>query len=329
VGPLRVNRPLHVLLASAIASLIVVVLPGPPAQADPTTVAQIEAEITRLWNEAEPLIEEYNGVHEQFEKNKAQQADLAKKIEPLQREVELGQARVGVIAAQAYKGGQPNMFDILMTSDSPRMLADQLSYMDQLAREQEQQLEGVNTLKAQYDIQKAPIDELVTKLAQQDADLAQRKQEIEARLADLQKLRQKAYGTSGGSGSFRPWPCPATYAPTNGYKAAAFACSQAGKPYVWAAAGPNSYDCSGLTLSAWAKVGVYLPHQSREQRASIPSVSRANLQIGDLVFYFNPIHHVAIYVGDNKIMQAPFAGDYVRMSDINAPGPINSYGRPS
>jgi cell wall-associated NlpC family hydrolase len=318
-----------VLLASAVATVVLVVLPGPPAHADPTTVAEIEGEIQRLWGEAEPLIEEYNGVHEQYQKNKAQQEELAKKIEPLQRQVEMGQLRVGVIAAQAYKGGTPSMFSALLTSGSPSVLADQLSYMDQLARNQEQQLEGVTTLKQQYDAAKAPIDQLVTQLAAQDTDLAQRKQTIEARLGELQKLRQKAYGSSGGTGSFRPWPCPATYAPTNGYKVAQFACSQAGKPYVWAAAGPSSYDCSGLTLAAWAKVGVYLPHQSRSQRASIPYVTRANLQLGDLVFYYSPIHHVGIYVGDGKIMHAPAVGDNVRMANMDSSGPINSFGRPS
>jgi cell wall-associated NlpC family hydrolase len=98
---------------------------------------------------------------------------------------------------------------------------------------------------------------------------------------------------------------------------------------VWAAAGPGSYDCSGLTLAAWQSVGVSLPHQSRSQRSSMPYVTRANLKVGDLVFYYGDIHHVAIYVGNNKIMHAPSAGDNVRMADMDAAGPINSFGRPS
>jgi cell wall-associated NlpC family hydrolase len=76
-------------------------------------------------------------------------------------------------------------------------------------------------------------------------------------------------------------------------------------------------------------VGVYLPHQSAAQRRSTAYVSRANLRLGDLVFYYNPIHHVAIYVGDNKIMHAPRAGDRVHMADMFQAGPIHSYGRPS
>jgi cell wall-associated NlpC family hydrolase len=315
-------------LGCVLASLVLVLLPGTEARADPT-VAQIEAQIQDVWNKAEPLIEEYNGVHEKYNKNKAQQADLAKKIEPLQRQVELGQIRVGAIASEVYKGGQANTFNALITSGSPRSLAEQLSFLDQMARDQERQLAGVSTLKGQFDAQKAPIDKLVSDLAAQDADLAAKKKQIEAQLSSLQALRTRAYGSSATTGSYRPWPCPSAYAPTNGYKAAKFACSQAGKPYLWATAGPKTYDCSGLTAAAWSSVGVSIPHQSQSQRASMPYVSRANLQVGDIVFYYNPIHHVAIYVGDNKIMHAPSAGDFVRMADMDAAGPIHSFGRPS
>ncbi len=327
VVPGRTHKTLRLVSASALATLVVIVLPGTQAHADPT-VAELEAKIQKIWGEAEPLIEEYNGVHEEYKKNKAKQTALLKKIEPLQRQVELAQLRVGVISAEIYKGGQADAFNAVLTSGSPKILAEQLSFIDQLARENQRQIQGVSEMKAQYDLQKAPIDQLVETLAKQDADLAAKKKTIEAQLAELQKLRRQAYGTSGSTGSFRPWPCPAAYEPTKGYKVASFACKQAGKPYVWAAAGPSSYDCSGLSLAAWKQVGVYLPHQSRAQRASIPYVSRANLRLGDIVFYYSPIHHLGIYVGDNKIMHAPAAGDNVRMADMDQAGPIHSFGRP-
>lgn len=305
---------------------MLVVMPGTQAHADPS-VTDIEKQISTVWNQLEPLIEEYNGVHDQYQKNKAQQDDLAKKLVPLQRQLDLGQVRIGAMAAEVYMGGQAGMLNALIQSGSPRTLADRLSYLDQITRDQEFQLNGVSSLKAQFDAQKAPIDALVTQLAAQDADLAAKKNAIETQLTSLQKLRQKAYGSTGTTGSFRPWPCPATYEPTKGYKAAQFACSQAGKRYVWATAGPNTYDCSGLVMAAWQTQGVYLPHQSQSQRSATVSVSRANLKIGDLVFYYRPIHHVAIYEGDGKIMQAPAAGDNVRMSVMDTAGPINSFGR--
>ena len=328
MAPARVNGSLRV-LATIFAALLLAGIPGSPAGADPTSPAEVEKRIREAWAKAEPLIEEYNGVHDQYKKNKAKQAELQKKIEPLERQLELSQLRVGAIAAQVYKGGQADAFNAVLSSGSPDMLADRLSYLDQMAREQERQLAGVTQLKTQYDQQKAPIDTLVGTLAEQDADLAKKKKDIEAQITNLQKLRRQAYGSSGAVGSVRPWPCPATYEPTNGYKVASFACRQAGKPYVWAADGPSSYDCSGLTLAAWKQVGVYLPHQSRAQRASIPYVSRANLRLGDLVFYYNPIHHVAVYVGDGKIMHASTFGEPVRMARLEDSGPIHSFGRPN
>jgi len=328
VAPARVNGSLRV-LATIFAALLLAGIPGSPAGADPTSPAEVEKRIREAWAKAEPLIEEYNGVHDQYKKNKAKQAELQKKIEPLERQLELSQLRVGAIAAQVYKGGQADAFNAVVSSGSPDMLADRLSYLDQMAREQERQLAGVTQLKTQYDQQKAPIDKLVATLAEQDADLAKKKKDIEAQITNLQKLRRQAYGSSGAVGSVRPWPCPATYEPTNGYKVASFACRQAGKPYVWAADGPSSYDCSGLTLAAWKQVGVYLPHQSRAQRAPIPYVSRANLRLGDLVFYYNPIHHVAVYVGDGKIMHASTFGEPVRMARLEDSGPIHSFGRPN
>jgi peptidoglycan DL-endopeptidase CwlO len=327
VGRLRVHRTLRPLLICVMAAVMLATMPGTQAHADPTP-AEIEAQIDVVWNKLEPLIEQYNGVHEQYQKNKAQQDDLLAKLTPLQKQLDLAQIRIGAMAAEAYMGGQFNYMNAIATSGSPKVLAEQLSYLDQLGFDESNQLAGVQTLKQQFDAQKKPIDALVAQLSAQDAELAAQRKTIESQLKDLQALRIKAYGSSGAIGSYRPWPCPASYAPTKGYQAALFACQQAGKPYVWAAAGPNSYDCSGLTMAAWASVGVYMPHNAAAQRSVMPYVSRANLQLGDLVFYYSDLHHVGIYVGDGKVMVAPQSGDYVRMVLIDR-SPIHSYGRPA
>jgi peptidoglycan DL-endopeptidase CwlO len=314
------------LVTTLMVCVVNALLPAEAASADPT-VAQIEAQIEALWSEAEPLIEHYNAVHEEYQQNKTRQDELQQRLEPLQREVDLGRARVGAIAASAYRGGRIGEFSSLLAGGSPRDLADQLAFVEVLARGQGRELAGVSDAKAELDRQKAPIDALVTELAKQDADLAQQRKTIEAKLNELQSLRRQAYGTTGGTGSYRPWPCPSEYLPTPGYRAAAFACQQAGTPYVWAASGPNGYDCSGLTLAAWQQVGVYLPHNAAAQRRSMPYVNRADLQLGDLVFYYSDLHHVAIYVGDGKVMSAPTFGDFVRMVNMDR-SPIHSFGRP-
>jgi cell wall-associated NlpC family hydrolase len=94
------------------------------------------------------------------------------------------------------------------------------------------------------------------------------------------------------------------------------AASQIGKPYRWGAAGPGAYDCSGLTMWAWAHAGVSLPHSSRAQYASLPHVPLSQMAPGDLVFFGSPIHHVAIYKGGGIMIDAPHSGANVREESV-------------
>jgi cell wall-associated NlpC family hydrolase len=94
--------------------------------------------------------------------------------------------------------------------------------------------------------------------------------------------------------------------------------SQLGVPYKFAAEQPGvAFDCSGLTKYAWGEAGVYLPHQSRQQYASSPHVSLANLAPGDLIFYYSPISHVSMYIGGGQVVHAPATGDVVKISGLS------------
>jgi cell wall-associated NlpC family hydrolase len=97
-----------------------------------------------------------------------------------------------------------------------------------------------------------------------------------------------------------------------------FAMAQMGKPYSYGASGPGSYDCSGLTMRAWQAAGVSLPHSSRMQYAVTRHVSRSQLRPGDLVFFYFPISHVAIFVGGDTAIGAPTTGDVVRYQSISS-----------
>lgn len=101
--------------------------------------------------------------------------------------------------------------------------------------------------------------------------------------------------------------------------AVATAMEQVGDPYVWAAAGPNAFDCSGLTMYAWAKAGVRLPHNSARQYAALPSVSRDELRPGDLVFSGNGgISHVGMYIGGGQMVHASQTGQPVKVSPLRS-----------
>jgi cell wall-associated NlpC family hydrolase len=101
-------------------------------------------------------------------------------------------------------------------------------------------------------------------------------------------------------------------------KAVQFALAQVGKPYVFGAAGPGAYDCSGLTMAAWASAGVSLPHSAAEQYNYGHHVSRADLQPGDLIFFYQPIGHVTIYIGDGMMVSAPTEGENVSVVPLSA-----------
>jgi peptidoglycan DL-endopeptidase CwlO len=302
-----------------------------PANAEPATpsVSAIEAQIDQAWQQLEPLIEQYNRVHTQLLANQAKAAALQKQLQPLQLQVDVALARIGVLAAHAYKGGQAAAFNALLMSGSPTSLADQLSRLDQVARNQREAISGVATMRDKYAADKKALDDLIAQQAQHDADLAAKKQSIQAQINNLQQLRIKAYGSAaGGTGSLRPVACPLFYAPGAAGKAATTACNQIGKPYVWASEGPNSFDCSGLIVYSWRAAGRTLYHFTGAQYSATRRITKAELQPGDLVFFYPDRHHVAMYVGGGWMVHAPHVGDVVRMKLIADYGVAPSgYGR--
>ena len=293
---------------------------GSAAVATPSP-GNVEDQIDKQWNELEPVIEQYNHVHSQLQKNRAQQKSLAAHLGPLQLAVNVAMADVRGLAADAYMQGAPNALDAMLVSGSPTGLTEKLLYADQLARHQEQQISGVAQLRDKYAADKQRLDALTASVAERDADLAAQKKSIQKKIDALQKLRLKAYGSSAGDGALRLGPCPMTYTKDKGGRAAQKACSLIGKPYSFGSEGPNSFDCSGLTKTAWASVGVHLEHYTRDQLGEGRAVSRSELQPGDLVFYYGDFHHVGIYVGGGMIVHAPHTGDHVRMADIDRTTP--------
>jgi cell wall-associated NlpC family hydrolase len=307
--------------------MFAVLAPSALAYAEPDPAA-IEAQIDKAWNELEPTIEQYNKVHGELQANQAKVAKLQEQIQPLQLQVDLAMANISGIAAGAYKGGRASTLNAILTTASAASLADQLTMLNMIARSQRVLIKDVATARDKYAADKKVLDALVAQQARQDADLGVKKTKITAQLVDLQKLRQQ---TSGGTAStnFKPVACPVDYLPGPGGTAAKKACSLIGKPYIWASAGPVGYDCSGLTLTAWAAAGVSLRHYTNWQWSDAKPVSRADLRPGDLVFFFKDLHHMGMYVGGGWMVHAPQTGDFVRMAKMDTPSlPIAGYRRP-
>ncbi|GAA0667922.1 C40 family peptidase [Streptomyces thermocarboxydovorans] len=168
--------------------------------------------------------------------------------------------------------------------------------------------------------------------ARKAAELArQQEEQRKAQEAAQREAAQQESGSSGSSsGTTTPPATDSSYA-TKAAKAIAFARSQIGKPYVWGATGPGSYDCSGLTQAAWKAAGVTLPRTTYDQVDAGTTVPLSQAQPGDLVFFYDDVTHVGIYIGNGMMIHAPKPGTYVREESIYYDGEssIHSVVRPA
>lgn len=317
--------PLHHRPRRLVGVAVVLTGSATAAHADPS-VAEIERQIDADWNKLEPIIERHNAARTDLAAKRKQADALAARIAPLERQVDAAMDKVSSLAVRAYKGENVSTVNAVLGSRSPSEVVGQLEMLDRFAHDQQQDVRQVSDLRDELARQKAPLDEMVAQLTRTEAQLAAKKKQINDEIDRLQKLRLKVYG-NGGGGPLRPAPCPASYPGGGAGVAVKFACAQIGKPYVWGAEGPNSYDCSGLMLAAWAKAGVSLPHNAAQQSRVTKDVSRADLRAGDLVFYYSDIHHVGMYVGGGWVVHASQAGQPIKMKKVDD-GPIHSYGRP-
>jgi cell wall-associated NlpC family hydrolase len=163
--------------------------------------------------------------------------------------------------------------------------------------------------KALIDERAAEAEELLSELEAEEADAEEQRAERESR-----------------SSSPR---VPVTETPASGGAAAAvqYALAQVGDAYVYGAAGPDAFDCSGLTMMAWAQAGVSLPHSSSAQMGSGTPVSISALQPGDLVFYYSPVSHVGMYIGNGQIVHASNPSQPVNIAAVSSM-PVSGAVRP-
>ena len=178
--------------------------------------------------------------------------------------------------------------------------ASQLAGVEQVMQRTES---GIATLKSQLADHKNSLGRLIsTEKATLDGLTVPQQQTVQS-------------NSIGGNGSSAPQPYTGPTS-TQAGKAVAFAYAQLGKPYQWGATGPGSFDCSGLTQAAWSAAGVAIPRDTYEQWASLPHIATSAIQPGDLLYYDGE-GHVAMYVGNGYIIDAPQTGMNVQKLSMN------------
>jgi cell wall-associated NlpC family hydrolase len=326
------HRLLRVLLYGAVA--VGVLLPAGAAYADP--VQDLERQIAQAHIQIEKIVEEYNGITEEIAQTQAATTALTERLAPLQGQLDAARAGVTALALRAYKTGSDlSTANILLSANSTTTLARQMTSLDRIARVRQREIAGYAETKTRYEQEKRRLDALVVQQNAQQQQLAARKATIETdikRLEDLQRRAELAARSANRPRAAVPAPAAAPAPPPpaagsgRGAVAVQFAYAQLGKPYRWAGVGPGSYDCSGLTMASWRAAGVSLPHNAAMQWRAVHHISRGSLQPGDLVFYYG-LGHVAIYIGNWKVIHAPHSGDVVRVASVDMASPYG-YGRP-
>lgn len=308
--PLRtgaLRRAAQRLLAVAAAVVVSAGLVCAPAHAAPAPT-DLEKQIDAEWAKIEPTIEQYNKLQSQLKANQKKASAIQAKIEPLALQSQLALARVGSLASRYYMTGPASDINALLANGEASKLADQLTYLDRIATREQKEIAGVVAAKNKYEAEKQKLDALIAAQTKQQAELAKRKVEINAKIKQLQAMLPRTTVKVTGCPTIR------NVVGTAQQYAVKRACQQIGKPYVWNAAGPNAFDCSGLTLYAYQGTGINLPHYTGDQMTMGRQVSRSNAVPGDLVFF---PHHVGLYIGNGLMVHAPQEGQPVQVENID------------
>ncbi|MGB9377423.1 MAG: NlpC/P60 family protein [Mycobacteriales bacterium] len=309
---------MQILVPTIVAVVGLVLAPNLSAFATAAPAAPSAAEASKmhaaLSAKMAKATEEYDMAGVLLARSLKQEKVLRAQAAVQQKKVTVYENEVADFAASAYRGGRIDMITSLLQSGSPQNFLDQMSTLDNLSHTQRLQLNRLIAAKRVLDDQQAKIAAAMLSQRQSQSTIKTRRTAIQKDLKTWQALDSKLNPGSGYGGSVGgSYTGPAT---GNARVALQAAYNQLGKPYSWGAAGPNSFDCSGLTMFAWGKAGVSLPHSSRMQYSYGHKVARADLQPGDLVFAGSPIHHVGMYVGNGKMIHAPQQGDVVRIAPL-------------
>ncbi len=299
-------------------------------------VEAAKEKLAGLQHDFEVLAEQYNDAKYRLTLTEQKLAETKSQRESAERQAHAAEERLADRAVQAYLG-TGSQVDGLLGAENISEFSDRLEFMgavaegdaqiarqalnarqqadwaaDRFAEIRAERQRQVTSIENQLDRLDSMIDEQASLYEQLNQDREEHLAFVEAQRAALEQARQQASqdtppgttGDTGGSGGYTP-PVNASAAQI----AVSAALSVQGTQYVWGSADPSvGFDCSGLTSWAWAQAGVYIPHSSAAQYSSLPHVALGSVQPGDLIFYYSPISHVALYIGGGQIVHARHPG---------------------
>ncbi|MFJ6213879.1 NlpC/P60 family protein [Streptomyces sp. NPDC092296] len=301
--------------------------PADPAVASHPSEQEVKQQVDELYAQAETATERYDGTRERVRQLRVEAASLQDQVargrDALNRMLE----DLSEIAGAQYRSGGIAPTMQLMLSSDPDGYLDRATALDRLAAQQADVLHEVATKQRALDQRRAEAAARLADLETARHDLVRDKQDVQRRLGraralldtltggqrarltaeDARAARQRVNAATGGVG-LSSLPAPDARAAT----AVAAATGALGSPYFYGAAGPYSFDCSGLMYWAWRQAGVTLPRTSQAQAGAGRRIPLSEARPGDLVIYYGDMHHVGMYVGGGTIIHAPYPGARVR-----------------
>ena len=298
------------------------------------TISQVQAEINALTTKFNKAVQQYDQVAEQLTAARARLSQVNRQMAVDQARYTAARKKVVQIVNATYMNSAQTSLAGLLTSNDPSAMLTDASMIQQLTNSRNLQTQAFlasaqQLISVQQEQKRTEmgIAQLADQRAKTKSSIGKLLDTEKATLDTLTAQQQAAVqaaslggGGTGGSGGGSTTPPPVNNVPTNSQagKAVAFAYAQLGCPYVYGGTGPcgSGYDCSGLVQAAWAAAGVSIPRDTYEQWAALPHIAMSSLQPGDLLYY-NGIGHVAIYVGDGYIIDAPVPGANVEKVPMN------------
>jgi cell wall-associated NlpC family hydrolase len=295
-----------------------------PSLAKPD-IESTQSRVDKLYHQAEQASERYNDARLRLQGADKRLDAVRTDLRRQRTAVSTVRDRVAASVVAQYQGQTLTSTSQVLLADDPDAFLDGLNTV---AQYDDQQGQLMATYAAQADRLEQRRDQAAHELdaiAKTKAQLGTEKAEIDRKAAAAKKLlaalKERAAERASRSANRTATSAPApTNVAASGRAAAAvsYAMAQVGDAYVYGAAGPSAFDCSGLTMMAWAQAGVALPHSSSAQMGSGTPVSQSELQPGDLVFYYSPVSHVGMYIGNGLIVNAENPSVGVKITGVNS-----------
>ncbi|MDZ4654511.1 MAG: NlpC/P60 family protein [Coriobacteriia bacterium] len=321
-------------------------------EAKKTQAAAAQVERDRMADELEVRIEEYNAIAEALDQTRAQIRETQAKLEVASRELSECQDLLAERAANIYRDGGTGMLEVLLGTTSFDDFITRLDLLNRISRSDAGMVASVKEVKAQVEAFERALE---TREAEQvalrgdaeirakaiEADIRKQEQYLvsldaevreliaeeeerqrklaEARAAELARQNRLNSGTSGGRAAADPGTLGAGHP-----EAVGIAMQYLGVPYAWGGSSPSGFDCSGLCVYVYDRIGISLPRTSASQYKAGKHIDADRLDLlvpGDLVFFGtngdpSQVHHVGIYVGSGNYIHAPQTGDVVKVSSL-------------